>query len=227
MKMHLFKLVAVGLAIIALLTACDFSVANLGTLTRVAGSGQVATESRNVSGFNGLIVNGAGNLTINRTGTESLSITTDDNLMQYIVTEVRGDKLVIDYKPKTLVEKVSALSFMVTAKDLSSITINGAAAIDAKNLQGDQFSISVSGASTSKLAGKVDQLTITLNGTGGINAENLEAKRAVVTNSGAGTVTVRATDSLNATISGIGYIEYIGNPQVTKSISGLGAVRQR
>ena len=77
------------------------------------------------------------------------------------------------------------------------------------------------------LAGQVDQLKVSLKGVGAFNSENMQAKRATVSNDGASTAVVRVSDSLNATISGVGAIEYIGNPQVTKNISGLGTVRRR
>lgn len=227
MKTRMLQLIALGLIIVALLTACGFNITNPGAATRVTGSGKVVTESRNVSGFTGLTVNGAGKVSIDRTGAESLAITTDDNLLQYIDTQVRGGTLVIDFKPNIVPDRVTDLTFNVTVKDLKSIEVNGAAAVDAKNLQGDQLSVSVNGAGATKLTGKTDQLTVSLNGAGAHNSENMEAKRATVTNNGAGAAIVRVSDSLNATISGIGFIEYIGSPQVTKHISGIGAVRQR
>lgn len=227
MKTKMFERIVIGLVAVAVLTACGFNITNPGTLTRVTGSGKVVTESRTASGFNGLIVNGAGKVLIDRTGTESLSITADDNFMPYITTGVRGGALVIEFKPNVITDRVTELTFNLTVKDLKSIEVNGAAAVDAKNLQSDQVSVTVSGAGATKLAGKVDQLTVSLNGAAAHNSENLETKRATVTNNGAGAAIVRVSDTLNATISGIGYIEYIGNPQVTKTISGMGVVRQR
>ena len=227
MKAKMFTLGTLGLLAVALLTACGFNPLNLGGLTRVTGSGKVVNETRNVSGFDGLIIEGAGKINIDRTGTESLSITTDDNLLQYIDTQVRGGKLVIEFKPKIMVNRFSDLSFNLTVKDLNSLQVTGAARIDAKNLQGDQMTVSIDGVGATELAGKVDQLTVSLKGAGAFNSENMQARRATVTNEGTGAAIVRVSDSLNVTISGIGYIEYIGNPQVTKNISGLGAVRQR
>lgn len=227
MKSNGFKLIVIGLMTIALLTACGFNITNPGTLTRVTGSGKVATESRNVSGFSSLVVNGAGKVSIDRTGTESLAVTTDDNLLQYIVTEVRGGKLYIEFKPNVVPEKMTDLSFKVTVKDLNAIELNGAVAVEGKNLEASQLSVSVNGAGATKLAGKVDQLNVSLSGTGAHNSENVECKRASVTNNGAGAAIVRVSEQLNATINGIGYIEYIGNPQVTKSVNGVGTVRQR
>lgn len=227
MKAKTFKLGTLGLLAVALLTACGFNPITTSGVTRVTGSGKVVNETRHVSGFDGLIIEGAGQINIDRTGTESLSITTDDNLLQYVDTQVRGGRLVIEFKPKIIFDRVSDLSFNLTVKDLNSLQVTGAASIDAQNLQGDQMTVNLDGTGATNLAGKVDQLTVSLNGMGTFNSENMQTKRATVSNDGASAAIVRVSDSLNATLSGIGSIEYIGNPQVTKNISGPGAVRQR
>jgi Putative auto-transporter adhesin, head GIN domain len=212
-----------------LLTACGYNITSLNpkSVTRVTGSGKVVTESRDVSGFNGVVVNGAGKLTIDRTGTESLSVTADDNLLPYIVTEVRGGKLYLEFKPNVVPDNVTDLSFNLTVKDLAEIALNGAAAIDAKNMQADHLTVNLSGAGAVKMAGKIGQQNVMLNGTGGYNAEDLECQRATITNNGAGVAIIRVSDELSAAINGAGYIEYIGNPKVTSKIAGIGAVRQR
>lgn len=228
MKSNRLKIIVVVMVLSTMaLTACGFNITNPGTLTRVTGSGKVVVESRNVSGFNGLVVNGAGKVNLERTGTEALTVTTDDNLMQYIVTEVRGGRLFIEFKPGVVADKPTELVFKLTVKDLNSIEVNGAVAVEGNHLEASQLSVNVNGAGATKLAGKIDQLNVSLSGAGAHNSENVDCKRATVTNNGAGGAIVRVSESLNATINGIGYIEYVGNPQVTKQINGIGVVRQR
>ena len=38
---------------------------------------------------------------------------------------------------------------------------------------------------------------------------------------------VKVSRELNADISGIGSVEYIGSPQVTQEVSGVGSIKQR
>ena len=192
-----------------------------------AGSGKVVTESRSVSGFDGLVVNGAGRVFIDRTGTESLAITTDDNMLPYIVTEVRDGKLTIEFKSKVVPNHLKDLTFRLTVKDLNAIELNGAVALEGMGIEASKMDVTISGAGSVKLAGKVDQLAVTLSGAGAHDSRGLESKRATVTNNGAGAAVVRVSDELNATINGIGVIEYVGNPKVTKGVHGLGVVSQR
>ncbi|MCL4262951.1 MAG: DUF2807 domain-containing protein [Anaerolineae bacterium] len=53
------------------------------------------------------------------------------------------------------------------------------------------------------------------------------ATRSTIKSSGAGTAVVQVSDSLDVTIDGLGHVEYIGDPEVTQEINGVGSVRQR
>jgi hypothetical protein len=227
MNSNALKVIVTGLISILVLTACGFNITDPSAVTRVTGSGKVVTESRNVSGFSGLTMNGAGKVSVEWTGTEALSVTADDNLLPYVITEVRGSTLVLEFKRNVVFDRVADLTFKVAVKGLNSIEANGAAAVEGKNVDADRLSVNVSGAGAVRMQGKIAQQDVMLNGTGAYNAENVEGKRATVTNSGAGAAVVRVSDQLNANINGIGVIEYIGNPQVTKNIAGIGVVRQR
>ena len=73
----------IGLLIIGLLF---ISACGLGT---IQGSGDVITESREVSGFDSVSHTGIGQVIIVQGDEESLNIKADDKLMEYKTTEVR------------------------------------------------------------------------------------------------------------------------------------------
>ncbi|MDF2761081.1 MAG: hypothetical protein K0S99_3716, partial [Thermomicrobiales bacterium] len=56
----------------------------------------------------------------------------------------------------------------------------------------------------------------------GYSAADLASRIAAVTASGASQVTVNASESLDARVSGASRVEYIGNPAVTQDLSGVG-----
>ena len=56
----------------------------------------MVSESRDVSGFDRVSLSGSGEVIITQSGEESLSVETDDNIMQYVKTEVRGGTLYLD-----------------------------------------------------------------------------------------------------------------------------------
>ncbi len=198
-----------------------------GPGVRIRGSGRVIQETREVSGFTGVTVNGAAVLNIDRTGTESLVVTADDNLMPYLVTEVRGSTLYIEPKPGYTIVAPITLKLALTVKDLESLTLNGATTTAVKGLDAERLQVAINGASTVKMAGQANRQDIVLSGAATYNAENLDSQSASVTNNGAGAAVVRVSQQLNAEINGLGSIEYIGNPQVSKAVHGIGSIRPR
>ncbi|HWL48440.1 MAG TPA: DUF2807 domain-containing protein, partial [Acidimicrobiia bacterium] len=52
----------------------------------VEGSGNVITESREVSDFNEIVLGGSGRVMVEVTGTESLTIEAEDNIMPLLET---------------------------------------------------------------------------------------------------------------------------------------------
>ena len=77
------------------------------------------------------------------------------------------------------------------------------------------------------LAGTADPQAVTISGTGNYDGEDLQSATAEITIDAAGDAVLRVSDRLDATVGGVGSVEYIGNPSVTKDISGVGSVEQR
>ena len=61
----------------------------------INGSGDIVTESRDVSGFDKVALAGFGDVTIEVGDEESLTVSTDDNIMPYVTTEVKNNTLVL------------------------------------------------------------------------------------------------------------------------------------
>ena len=63
---------------------------------------------------------------------------------------------------------------------------------------------------------------IELSSVGTYSAGGLESARARIALSGAGTATLWVTEELDVDISGVGSVDYYGDPVVAPEISGLG-----
>lgn len=75
------------------------------------------------------------------------------------------------------------------------------------------------------LKGKADKLKADIEGVGSLNAFDLVTRNADINMSGIGGAKINVTDSLLADVSGIGSVEYKGNPYVKKvKKSGVGGV---
>ena len=128
-----------------LLTACGLKV--------VQGSGNMVTEPRDVSGFNRVSLSGSGEVIITQGGEESLTIETDDNIMEYVTAEVRGGTLFLDMDTQGVnLLAPTKLIFTLGVKDLVGLSISGSADIEATDLDTGRLDLEISGLEISRSA---------------------------------------------------------------------------
>ena len=190
------------------------------------GSGNVVSERRDISEFSGIDVGGIYKVDVTIGEDFSVEIETDDNLLPLISTEVDGDVLKIEsskrFKPSDQVR------VHVTAPDIRSLDISGAARIEVTGVANDELTVDASGASKVNLSGETQKLTVDVSGATSVDAEQLTAQDAAVDSSGAGNVAVNVTGELRADGSGASKIYYSGSPAtVVKKTSGAGKVVAR
>jgi hypothetical protein len=219
------NLIAASTLLALLLSACGIPIAiNIRT---IVGSGNVKTEVRPVSSITAVTLSGAGELIIKQTGTESLTIEADDNLLSIIETRQSGDRLTIGFAPNTAPSRATRLRYTLTVRSLEDISLTGAGVIDAENIRADVFGVSSSGAGKITISGAAEKLNVALSGAGAFDGAAFTAKDVTVQVSGIGGATVHAQRTLNAAVSGIGSVEYAGNPDVTQEVSGIGQVKRK
>ena len=185
------------------------------------------TESRDVSGFTGVALTSIGDLHIEQTGTESLTIEADADVLPQLTSNVSSGILELGVAPGTTIATSRRIIYRLTVATLDSIAVSGAGDATASDLRADRLTVEVSGAGEIILAGTVNSQAVTISGTGDYNGEDLQSATAKVTIDAAGNAVLQVSDRLDATVSGVGSLEYIGDPQVTKDISGVGSVKQR
>jgi len=201
------------------------SIASCSLLYReLAGSGNVISEDRDVEGFDKVELAGIGNLIIQQGNEEYLTIEAEDNLVSNITTKVSGNKLTIGFERGIMLVPTKQLNYHLTVKDLNSISLSGAGVINCPDFNTDSLKVSISGAGSTEIAGSVGKQDIVLSGAGSYIAKDFISKECIVNIRGAGSATVNVTDSLNATITGVGSINYIGDPDVTFKRLGVGNI---
>jgi len=230
--------VAIGLLAIAVL---PLSACALGTLR---GSGKLVTETRDVSDLNRVSLSGSGKVIITQGEEESLTIETDDNIIDYVTSEVKGGTLTLGTKSGKHVSP-TRLRFTLGVKDLVGLKVSGSgditsASLDTERLEigvsgsgdiqidsltAEALKIGISGSGHVELAGKVPEQEIRISGSGNLRAADLQCEMAKVMVSGSGSATVWATESLDARMSGSGSVKYYGSPTVSSERSGSGRIR--
>ncbi len=191
------------------------------------GSGTAKTETRSVKDFTTIGFSGTGKVIVEQTGTESLSVTADDNILPLLETSVTDGKLSLGGKSGSSYSAKTPIEFKVGVKDLSKLSVSGAGNVEIVQLKTNKLEISVSGVGDVTISGSADALDMTLSGTGSFHGDKFRVKQAKARCSGVGSAVVNASDDLDASVSGVGSIEYVGSPNVKQSVSGIGSVKKK
>jgi hypothetical protein len=234
--MHMSKLIQFPLLLLAALSGC----------TIVQGSGRVVTQERTFEPFHAIELSGIANVEVVR-GPGSITVTTDDNLQQYVRVRVANDRLIVDEQERILLNARGGIKVAVSMPDApTDLSVSGTGSFrwaDAQPLATDSLAIDLSGTGSIHAAVSVAQLKAGLSGTGSIeltgaatdgvadlsgtgnlHAFGLQLKGARVEVSGTGSAEVSVSDSLEAIVSGTGSIHYRGSPAITQDVSGTGRV---
>lgn len=206
------------------------------------------TEDRKVGSFKGVKIGGSFDVIIQEGASEGVKITASDINLEDIITEMRGDMLVIRTKDDKWNWRNSyKVDIVVTYKTLNSIVSSGSSSIVVKStIKSDNFSLELSGSGKFKgsieaseletslsgsgdieLSGKASKQEISISGSGDIEALGMKTSYTKVSISGSGNAKVAVSESLEARITGSGDIRFEGNPskQIIKS-TGSGSIRK-
>lgn len=198
-----------------------------GSEPAIKGSGKVIHETRKVAGFTAVSLRGSGRLLIEETGTESLTITAEDNLLPYLTSEVRDTQLILGAKDNANLQPTGEIVYKLTVKHLEEIEVAGSGAVEAKGIHTNRLKATIGGSGDLTVDGKAEHQEITLAGSGNYRADNLKSDTVKIDIAGSGNAALAVHDKLDANILGSGSVEYIGDPAVTQNVLGSGTVRKR
>ncbi|MEG8945480.1 head GIN domain-containing protein [Rosettibacter firmus] len=192
----------------------------------IRGNGKLKTEVRDIKDFKNLEISGAYKVNVKHGDESSIKISAEENLLPYIKTQIRDNKLKI-YNEKNLSPRRGILIEIYT-KELKELNSSGASMIKVSDIKTDKFDVELSGAGNIELNGNCEILIARISGAGNLEAKDLKAYDVYVSVSGAGNAEVYAKNYLNASVSGIGSIKYYGNPKETKTnVSGVGSITRK
>ena len=209
----------------------------------VRGSGKVASEERPVSEINKVTLAMDGEMTIQVGDEERLTVEAEDNLLPYIVTEVRNGRLLVRTQSGANLDSSQAIRYHLTVKALEGLEISSSGDITSEALLAERFEIGVSSSGNLDLAelnadslkadlsssgnvdigaGMVSDLDLDLSSSGNFNAEDLATSNANVTLSSSGDARIRVSDLLEARINSSGNVYYHGDPELSVRTSSSG-----
>ena len=218
------KITFSGVAAAVAMTGLVWCAVAIDSVTRVRGSGVVKTESRDVNGFSEIALSAIGEVHVERSDKDSLTVEAEDNVLPLLETTVKDGKLTLSPKNNSSISPTKPIVYRITARQLDAVSISGSGSMNATNVHAKTFSIAVSGSGKVNASGKADSLKIGISGSAAADTSNLPVASARISVSGSGKVVVNAKETLDVSVVGSGSIDYLGNPKIQKRITGAGRV---
>ena len=231
--------------IVALLVMTASVASALGRIE--SGSGRLSTEQLNIRGFDRIVVPGSWQIEITQ-GRFDVSVTVDDNLVDDLRVERRGDALVFAFRSGVRIARAPPRA-SVSMPELNGAAVSGSGSSGVR-LGGLELQVSGSG-HISGIDCAADQLRATVGGSGAIRLSSCSVERADlgITGSGvlelvdgrqcrAGHLALRISGSGDADLRGCSFAELglaltgsggarfaLSRGDLSGSISGSGSIR--
>jgi hypothetical protein len=212
----------------------------------VEGHGKVVTKERKTDSFTDVKVSSGIDVYLKQGNEESVSVEADENLHEYILTEVRGG--VLNVYSEYNIRRAEKMRVYVTMKEIRSVKTTSAGNVVGESpINSDKLELSATSAGDIKLdvhaknieidisssgditvSGETDELRADLSSAGDLHAYNLSAREADISVSSAGNADVNVTDRITARASSAGDINYKGDPKfVDIHASSAGGIHRR
>lgn len=219
-------------------TACRELIGERGNDERVS-------RDITVDSFDRIDIGGAFDVILKSSDSHEVKLEVDENLIRYIDISVRGNTLHIGTDRR--LSSRQGIYIEVPIQNLSKISSSGASNIETKGqlqlkdldvdlsgagkldleLDAESVSIELSGAAMVYLEGAASELEVEMSGAGSLEADGMEVVDCTISISGVGSALVNVSGRLDAQVSGLGKVEYIGSPKSVKGdVSGVGNVRK-
>ena len=221
-------------------------------LSGFANGQSVDKETRNVKDFTKVSFGVAGNLYINIGPEFSVVLEGSKRVLDNVLTEVSGGKLVIKNENWRMnnwrtderitvhitMPQINSLGVSgsgkaeikdaVKTEDLN-LSVSGSGKLFASDITVSDLECSISGSGDISMGsnGSSSKAGISISGSGNYFGESFKIGTAEIHISGSGNCECHVTESLRASVSGSGNVTYEGNPRLDAHVSGSGKVRSR
>ncbi len=202
----------------------------------ISGNGNVEEETRDISGFTGVLVSSGIDVILSEGDNFEVRVVADENLMEVIETSLNGKMLEVG-TDRVNIRNAKSKKVYVTLPKLTALKISSAGDCEGQNLfhcdhlelgvssagdlslevEASRIDLGISSSGDARLAGKADVFNASLSSAGDLHAFDLVAGQVKVDVSSAGGARVHATDEISMSASSAGNIYYRGDARVIKS----------
>jgi len=212
----------------------------------VTGHGHVVSKERKTDSFTGIKVSSGIDVYLKQGDNVTVTVEADENLHEYILTEVRGG--VLNVYTEYNIRDAERKRVYVTMKEINSVkTTSAGDVIGETPISTDRLELTASSAGDIKLethakdididisssgdislSGETDMLKADLSSAGDLKAYDLKAREADVSVSSAGDADINVSERISARASSAGDINYKGDPKyVDAHSSSAGGIHRR
>ena len=224
------------LLLLAILAISPTSCVIGGWDNHITGNGNVVEETRDISGFTGIHVSSGIDVYLSEGKNFEVWVEADENLLEVIETELKGDMLVVG-TDHVSIRKARSKKVHVTLPELESLKISSAGDCEGQTpfhcgdlrldissagdltleVEADRIDLDISSSGDARIAGKAGDFDVSLSSAGDLHAFDLVAGKVSVNVSSAGDDRVHATDEISMSASSAGNIYYKGDAEVVRS----------
>lgn len=179
-------------------------------------------------------------------GKSSVQIYGPDNFVKMVQVSVKDGTLLLTMEKHNQIRNAK-LKITISSPELNRINFKGVGDVNIEqsfntaelnieskgvgdikimDLTCEKLDVNSMGVGNVKLKGKAQSANLSSKGVGDIEAEELEATHIEANSKGVGDISCHATESLKASVKGVGSIKYKGNPtQKSFSKGGVGSIK--
>ena len=214
---------------------------------QIKGNGNIETENRDVRPFTEIKSCCSMEVFVTKGNDHSARVEADENILEYVVLESRGDRLLVRTRDKVNLRPSQRIRVYLTTKEITGLYASSSSDLIVKSpFSGDELEIDCSSSadlevdftgrevdvessssSSIILKGKVDRAKFDSSSSSRIDGRNFTAGRVDAQASSSSRISVNVNQSLDADVSSSGRIEYRGNPdKINTDTSSGGKVRK-
>lgn len=212
---------------------------------KIKGNGNVITETRTTNDYDGIKCAGSMDFVLVAGDEGKIILEGDSNLLEYIITEVKDDNLIIKVeKGINMSYKNKSIKVIIPFKNISKVSLAGSGDLINKdvinserlsvslagsgdlslNVKAENIKGSIAGSGDLTLKGITNNLVAKVAGSGDFHGFDLQSNNTEVAVAGSGDAKVVSNEILKARVAGSGDIVYRGNPKIDKKVAGSGSI---
>lgn len=215
---------------------------------KIKGNGTITTTTRSVANYDKIGVGGSFYVTLVKGKEGNITIKADENLLEYIETEVENGSLKINTKKGYQIQTNKKIEITIPFEEIEAVSLAGSGNINSDatintntlklslagsgdltlKVETESVNTNIAGSGNMNLKGETTNLTCSIAGSGNVNAYDLKSDISTIKIAGSGNANLNAENEIHGSSVGSGNIYYSGNPTIVKVKSvGSGSVKKR